>query len=1050
MAVGPRADRRVRDGRASQNPPPVNRDARNRASRATVARFRARGGENFREGPRPEKPPTAAVAHFVSSRLRSFARADALERRLTFSFLFSPFSFRRAQIEEERRELDKALRSSVAREKLDGLKRLIGMMSTGRDVSQFFAAVVMNLAQDSFEVKVLVYIYLVRTAEQKADEALLSINSFQKDLAHPNPRVRALALRVMSSIRVDVIVPVVILAVRKCAVDVSPYVRKAAAHAIPKVYRLDKSRQHELVEIIETMLRDSTPFVLSSAVAAFQEVCPDRVDLIHRHFRKICRMLVDMDEWGQILMANLLTRYARAQFVRPDAYDRELTVDAVARGNQDGGERALALALPNESGGAFEKQSSNPLGNTAGFYSDSDSDSDSDASGASDDSGSNADRGKKKAPKKASAAAAAGGAGVSGESYLDDDHRLLLRCSRPLLQSQNAGVVMAVGALHFYLAPVADLPKTLRALVFAMRCKPESQHVMLKNICTMVAVQPSLFQTHFNSFFVHPADPNDVRALKLEILTHVCTAENAPVLLRELQAYLRSGNDHFVALTIRAIGRCAAIMPQIASVCVRSLLELSLHPSEKVAGEAVVVIRALVQRDPTEHLHVVMRLIRRMEALRSPAARAAVAWLAGGELYVFGQDAEKDEQAAAIMKREKERECAEREGEAGEGEADSKELDDSRPPLGDAEGDELGGGSASESDLNPSVTAGASSGRVPTTVRAIEEGGLDALKPEKGDAADDADDTAHDEVSAILPETVSAGAAIGGAAQDASAGVATVVAKEKKSGKEKKRDKRDARLAAARLEKKEKVLSAFERRRDFFELSFAVLKRSLRDFAHETDTVKLQLLNTACKLYVKDQARAGPVLKHLFELCRVDASVDIRDRARVYRSMFAVGGNVTALASLKKQIVLCHKPAPQLPSPAAQTCTHALGSLSHAVEHKAPGYASLPNHPTVAPPSSVRDQYFASSADAARGGAGGKSGKFYSDSDSDSDSDSYGDSDSGSSAYTESDSDSGDESDSDSSDSDGDGDDDGDDASSGASGSSDESDDDESDDSDSD
>ena len=173
------------------------------------------------------------------------------------------------------------------------------MMSTGRDVSTFFAAVVMNLAQDSFEVKVLVYIYLVRTAEQKADEALLSINSFQKDLAHPNPRVRALALRVMSSIRVDVIVPVVILAVRKCAVDVSPYVRKAAAHAIPKVFRLDKTRQHELVEIIETMLRDAAPFVLSSAVAAFQEVCPDRVDLIHRHFRKICRMLVDMDGGGR-------------------------------------------------------------------------------------------------------------------------------------------------------------------------------------------------------------------------------------------------------------------------------------------------------------------------------------------------------------------------------------------------------------------------------------------------------------------------------------------------------------------------------------------------------------------------------------------------------------------------------------------------------------------------------------------------------------------------------------------------------------------------------
>jgi hypothetical protein len=602
----------------------------------------------------------------------------------------------------------------------------------------------MNLAQDSFEVKVLVYIYLVRTAEQKADEALLSINSFQKDLAHPNPRVRALALRVMSSIRVDVIVPVVILAVRKCAVDVSPYVRKAAAHAIPKVYRLDKSRQHELVEIIETMLRDSTPFVLSSAVAAFQEVCPDRVDLIHRHFRKICRMLVDMDEWGQILMANLLTRYARAQFVKPDAYDRELTVDAVARGNQDGGERALALALPNESGGAFEKQSSNPLGNTAGFYSDSDSDSDSDASNASDESGSNADRGKKKAPKKASAAAAAGGAVRSGESYLDDDHRLLLRCSRPLLQSQNAGVVMAVGALHFYLAPVADLPKTLRALVFAMRCKPESQHVMLKNICTMVAVQPSLFQTHFNSFFVHPADPNDVRALKLEILTHVCTAENAPVLLRELQAYLRSGNDHFVALTIRAIGRCAAIMPQIASVCVRSLLELSLHPSEKVAGEAVVVIRALVQRDPDG-------APARGDASDPPHGGAPLAGGASRSRVVGGR--------RALRLRP-----GRREGRAGGGDHETREgtrgsrTRRSRRRRSRLEGARRLATATSEtrratslaavprrrrlSRIRPSPPA-PSSGRVPTTVRAIEEGGLDALKPEKGDAADDAADDAH-------------------------------------------------------------------------------------------------------------------------------------------------------------------------------------------------------------------------------------------------------------------------------------------------------------------
>ena len=52
------------------------------------------------------------------------------------------------------------------------------------------------------QVKNLVYIFLVRYAERKPDEALLSINTFQKDLSDSNPRIRALALRVMSSIRI--------------------------------------------------------------------------------------------------------------------------------------------------------------------------------------------------------------------------------------------------------------------------------------------------------------------------------------------------------------------------------------------------------------------------------------------------------------------------------------------------------------------------------------------------------------------------------------------------------------------------------------------------------------------------------------------------------------------------------------------------------------------------------------------------------------------------------------------------------------------------------
>lgn len=111
------------------------------------------------------------------------------------------------------------------------------MISKGRDVSEFFPDVVKNVASQNLEIRKLVYIYLLRYAEQEPDLALLSINTFQRDLADQNQLIRAMALRVMSGIRNPVISPIVLLAIKKCVTDLSAYVRKTAAHAIPKCYR---------------------------------------------------------------------------------------------------------------------------------------------------------------------------------------------------------------------------------------------------------------------------------------------------------------------------------------------------------------------------------------------------------------------------------------------------------------------------------------------------------------------------------------------------------------------------------------------------------------------------------------------------------------------------------------------------------------------------------------------------------------------------------------------------------------------------------------------
>ncbi|KAM7429791.1 AP-3 complex subunit beta-1 [Porites harrisoni] len=134
----------------------------------------------------------------------------------------------------------------------------------------------------------------------------------------PNQLIRGSALRVLSSIRVPVIAPIMMLAIKEGVNDMSPYVRKTAAHAIPKLHSLDPEQKDYLIEVIEKLLKDKTTLVAGSAVMAFEDVCPDRIDLIHKNYRKLCNLLIDIDEWGQVAVIHMLTRYARTQFVDPN------------------------------------------------------------------------------------------------------------------------------------------------------------------------------------------------------------------------------------------------------------------------------------------------------------------------------------------------------------------------------------------------------------------------------------------------------------------------------------------------------------------------------------------------------------------------------------------------------------------------------------------------------------------------------------------------------------------------------------------------------------
>lgn len=219
--------------------------------------------------------------------------------------------------DDKAKDITKQLESSSDREKLDAMKRLIALISKNRPVSSYFPAVVKNVASPNLELRKLVYIYLLRCAPSEPDLALLSINTFQRDLADSSPLIRAMALRVLSGIRVPTVATIVLMAVRKSAADPSPYVRKAAALAVMKVYKLDQAHHTTLLDIMTTLLRDRSPLSLGTAVLALDTIAPSRLDLLHVHFRRLCRALPDIDAWGQVDVLRVLVRYARTMLPKP-------------------------------------------------------------------------------------------------------------------------------------------------------------------------------------------------------------------------------------------------------------------------------------------------------------------------------------------------------------------------------------------------------------------------------------------------------------------------------------------------------------------------------------------------------------------------------------------------------------------------------------------------------------------------------------------------------------------------------------------------------------
>lgn len=502
-------------------------------------------------------------------------------------------------------------------EKCEALKRLLALIAQGFDVANFFPQVVKNVASQSLEVKKLVYLYLLHYAEKRPNEALLSINCFQKDLGDTNPLVRAWALRAMAGIRLHAIAPLVLVAVGKCARDPSVYVRKCAANALPKLHDLRMDEHASAIEeMVGLLLNDHSPGVVGAAASAFTSVCPNNFSLIGRNYRKLCEILPDVEEWGQIMLIGILLRYviARHGLVKESmfsSYNKD-------HGNLDEDEHDVTLKK--DAGYATEKTVSELTHMIFQCYIE-----------GPDEYLSRSSSTIKIAPK------------LDESLYTSCSNevvRILLQCTSPLLWSHNSAVVLAAAGVHWIMAPKEDVKRIVKPLLFVLRSSPASRYVVLCNIQVFAKAMPSLFAPHYEDLFIYSVDSYQIKALKLDILSIIASDSSISFILKEFQDYIRDPDRRFAADTVAAIGLCAQRLPKMATACLEGLLALirqeflcgeirSLDGEEGVLIQAIMSIISIIKLEPPSYEKVIIQLVRSLDTIKVPAARAMIVWLLG-------------------------------------------------------------------------------------------------------------------------------------------------------------------------------------------------------------------------------------------------------------------------------------------------------------------------------------------------------------------------------------------------------------------------------------
>jgi vesicle coat complex subunit len=166
-------------------------------------------------------------------------------------------------------------------------------------------------------------------------------------------------------------------------------------------------------------------------------------------------------------------------------------------------------------------------------------------------------------------------------------------------------------------------------LVTLLSKPPEVQYLALRNAILILQKRPEVLRNDIRVFFCNYNDPIYVKVTKLELMFMLTTKDNISIVLAELREYATEIDVHFVRKAVRAIGKLAIKIESAAKQCIDTLLELVGAKIPYIVQEATVVIRNIFRKYPNQYESIISHVIRNIDDLDEPEAKAAVIWIIG-------------------------------------------------------------------------------------------------------------------------------------------------------------------------------------------------------------------------------------------------------------------------------------------------------------------------------------------------------------------------------------------------------------------------------------